>query len=306
MTTLLQEAIDEFIRARRVEANQSESTWKSYRNDLNQFAAFIGAKRDVGTLTEEDVFNFIEQMSEQGLKNSSQARRISALRQFMHFCIVEAWVSEDPCRQLQGFGVAGSIPKSLSAKEVEALLFAAQQGLDYTKKFRGPLHLRDRAMMTLIYASGLRVSELVGLTLSRIDLREHWVRVTGKGNKDRVVPFAPIAAEHLQDYLDQGRSMLEPSDDTLFVNRRGQSMSRQAFWKVIKQFAAVAGIEASRVSPHVLRHSFATHLLESGVDLRSLQLLLGHSDISTTQIYTDVSPVHLKKVHRRCHPRGGD
>ena len=187
-----------------------------------------------------------------------------------------------------------------------ALLDAADRGINYKapEKEIAALHARDAAMVYLLYATGLRVSELVGLTLHKIELQQGYVRVRGKGDKERITPFAPIAGEKLKLYLDQFRPELHPQDQSAFVNHRGETITRQTFWKTLKELAKEAKIP-STLSPHVLRHSFATHLLQSGMNLRSLQMLLGHSDLSTTQIYTHVAPEHLKDSHKKYHPRGG-
>ncbi|MGE0617075.1 MAG: tyrosine-type recombinase/integrase, partial [Bacteriovoracia bacterium] len=205
------------------------------------------------------------------------------------------------------------LPKSLSMADIEALLKCAHAGLPYdvgvkdkenAEKVAGALRARDRAMIFILYATGLRVSELVGLSLPAIDGANAYLRVIGKGGKERVVPFAPAAGEVLHEYLEHHRAHLVRSPTPqVFLSQRGEGLTRQAFWKTLKRLAVVAGISAP-ISPHVLRHSFATHLLQSGMNLRSLQMLLGHSDLSTTQIYTAVAPDHLKQVHRKHHPRG--
>lgn len=206
------------------------------------------------------------------------------------------------------------LPKYLTLQNVQELLAAADEGIGYQiedEAFLAALHARDAAMVYLLYATGLRVSELVGLRLRNVEIEQGYVRVRGKGDKERIAPFAPIAGEKLHTYIQNHRKFLEAKtplsgerNEFVFLNRDGKPLTRQSFWKNLKTLALQAGI-SSTLSPHVLRHSFATHLLQSGMNLRSLQTLLGHADLSTTQIYTHVSPEHLKTTHRKFHPRGG-
>ncbi len=195
------------------------------------------------------------------------------------------------------------LPKFLTQEQVGSLLLITETGIPYRENHEKALHTRDRAMVYLLYATGLRVSELVGLTTHDLDLAMSYLRVKGKGEKERITPFAPVAGKHLALYLEEHRPRLHPATDHFFLNERGFALTRQAVWRILKSLALQAGISAP-LSPHVLRHSFATHLLQSGMNLRSLQMLLGHSDLSTTQIYTHVTPEHLKAAHRKYHPRG--
>lgn len=225
------------------------------------------------------------------------ARRMSSIRRFYQYLLREKIIDADPSENLVGPKGGRKLPKSLSQADVDALLEAPQTG--------DALGLRDRAMLELLYATGLRVSELVGIELTQVNLRQGVVRVSGKGNKERLVPLGEEAISWLQRYLSESRGQLvegKPSR-SVFVTRRGGAMSRQSFWYLIKKYARRAGIN-SDLSPHTLRHAFATHLLNNGADLRVVQMLLGHSDISTTQIYTHIATERLKQLHSVHHPRG--
>ncbi|MGH9576427.1 MAG: site-specific tyrosine recombinase XerD, partial [Terriglobales bacterium] len=225
------------------------------------------------------------------------ARRLSSLRQLYGYLVREGLIKEDPCATIEGPRVGRVLPRTLSEAEVELLL----QG----PNIESPAGLRDRSMLELLYATGLRVTELVRLERAQINLRQGVVRVTGKGGKDRLVPIGEEGVGWLQRYLDEGRGTLlkRALSDFLFVTARGGPMTRQAFWYLIKRYARQAGIYKP-LSPHTLRHAFATHLVNHGADLRVVQLLLGHSDITTTQIYTHVARARLKELHARHHPRG--
>jgi integrase/recombinase XerD len=232
---------------------------------------------------------------------------VSSLRQFFKFCCVERGMKTNPAEHLRSPSIPKRLPKHLSSEEVTALLTSVETGLPYSGALGDALRTRDCAMIYLLYATGLRVSELVGLAVHELDLEMGYLRVRGKGGKERIAPFADVAGDRLRAYIDQSRPGLGGSkaQNALFLGLRGEPLTRQAFWKTLGQIARLAEIRKP-ISPHVLRHSFATHLLQSGINLRSLQILLGHSDLSTTQIYTHVTPEHLKKAHRRFHPRGGD
>ena len=248
---------------------------------------------------------FLTHLHEQRQRSTSIARKTSALRQFFKFCCVELDLARNPAEQLHGPALAERLPKFLGIEDVSFLLSAVDTGLPYVRGNPAALKLRDGAMVYLLYATGLRVSELVGLSVHEVDLGLGYVRVRGKGDQERIVPFADIAGQRLKTYLDEGRPVLGAATDHAFVNASGMALTRQSFWKILKALALQAGLP-STLSPHVLRHSFATHLLQSGINLRSLQMLLGHSDLSTTQIYTHVTPEHLKTAHRKFHPRGGE
>jgi integrase/recombinase XerD len=294
--------IEGFIHAQRVDRGASEKTIESYRRDLLQFQARY-PENPPEKIETAQLSDYVSTLHDQGLLPSSIARKISVLRQFFKFCCLEHGFEVNPAEQLQSPGPARRLPKNLSLDEVTALLRAADQGLPYSPERQACFQARDRAMLYLLYATGLRVSELVGLRTDQVDREAGYVKIRGKGGKERIVPFAPIAGEMLTLYLEGNRDQLRPKGTQLFLNHQGQAISRQSFWKTLKSLAAQAGIRQS-ISPHVLRHSFATHLLQSGINLRSLQMLLGHSDLSTTQIYTHVAPEHLKAAHKRFHPRG--
>jgi len=233
----------------------------------------------------------------EGNKASSSARVLSTLRRFFRYQIRQNQMSADPCRDVLPPKLGRSLPKTLSENQVESLLSAP----DLNK----PLGLRDRAMLETLYATGLRVSELVKLTLLETNLDVGLVRIVGKGNKERLVPLGEQAINSLRNYMKSARADLlkQRSCDAMFVTARGAGMTRHAFWHIIKKYAAVAGITAE-LSPHTLRHAFATHLINHGADLRSVQMLLGHADLSTTQIYTHVAKERLQSIHALHHPRG--
>lgn len=299
----LQNEIQSFLEVQRIDRGASDRTVEAYGRDLRQLAARFPSQ-GAGDISPEDLSEYLAELHSDGQKATSVARKLSAIRQFFKFCCVERGLKENPAERLEGPGRDQRLPKYLSAEEVEALLrIASEPGLPYSSAQADALHARDRAMIFLLYATGLRVSELVGLTLHQVDLQQGYVRVRGKGEKERIAPFADAAGEHLRTWLE-ARPALRPATDHLFVNHRGMVLTRQSFWKLLGELASAAGIKKS-ISPHMLRHSFATHLLQSGMNLRSLQLLLGHSDLSTTQIYAHVTPEHLKTAHKRYHPRGG-
>ncbi len=300
----LQDCIRGFIEAQRIERGASERTIDAYRRDLIQFTESLPEPSGLSGLTRDDLDRFLGQLHAEGLRASSVARKVSALRQFFKFCCLERGLAANPAEHLATPRRGRPLPKSLPEAEIHSLIEASLRGIVYEDKNAPALQARDRAMVVLLYATGLRVSELVGLTTHTLDLQAGYLRVRGKGDKERIVPFAPVAGELIETWLKNHRGELRPVDDTLFLNHTGGALSRQAFWKILKQLAVVAGIDPRRLSPHVLRHAFATHLLQSGMNLRSLQMLLGHSDLSTTQIYTHVSPGHLRETHRKFHPRG--
>ena len=296
--------IQDFIEAQRIDRGAADLTIQAYRRDLLQLATWTGTDREVETLAAADLTAFLAHLYQQGQQASSIARKTSSIRQFFKFCCLEKRFPLNPAEQLSTRHKRTRLPKFLSIAQVTELLAATARGIPYENATLAPaLRARDQAMVLLMYATGLRVSELVGLTLHEIDLSSQVVRVRGKGDKERIVPFAPAAAEGVSYYLDHYRAVLQPQTDHLFLNQRGLVLTRQSFWKNLKSLALEAGISTS-LSPHQLRHSFATHLLTGGMNLRSLQLLLGHSDLSSTQIYTHVSSEHLKEAHKKYHPRG--
>jgi integrase/recombinase XerD len=280
-------ALDAFCDALWLEDGLSRNTIASYRTDLEQFAKFLKEK-DLVKAGEEDLFAFLA--SRKG-RSSSAARRVSTLKRFYQYCVRERRIGADPTLKLDPPKRTPRFPKSLSEADVEALLAAPDTGT--------PLGLRDRAMLETLYATGLRVSELVALKVFEANLDAGVVRVTGKGSKERLVPLGEQAVEWISQY----QKIRNRKSEALFLTGRGAGMTRQAFWHLIRRYGARA-LPGKKISPHVLRHAFATHLINHGADLRVVQLLLGHADISTTQIYTHVARERLKAMHAKHHPRG--
>ena len=286
-----------FIEALWLEDGLSPNTLAAYRRDMQGFSQWL----QVQSLTlehagENEVQAYFADRFDQ-TRASTANRRLTVLRRFYQWALREKHVSTDPTLKLLTAKQAPRLPKTLSEAQVEALLAAPNT--------ETPLGLRDRAMLELLYASGLRVSELVGLPMLSLNLREGVLRITGKGNKERLVPFGEEAADSLQNYLSQARPVLlgKQNSPAVFVTQQGTAMSRVMFWKLIKKYALLADVHVP-LSPHTLRHAFATHLLNHGADLRAVQMLLGPSDISTTTIYTHVARERLKALHEQHHPRG--
>ncbi|MEF8756344.1 MAG: site-specific tyrosine recombinase XerD [Accumulibacter sp.] len=292
-------AIDSFCDTLWLEDGLARASLASYRSDLLQLAGWLAGEQR-GSLCDLDEATLLAFVATrlQSLRASSQARYLSTLRRFYRHRLARGMRPDDPTSRIAMPAKPSRLPKVLSEAQVEALL--AAPGSETT------LGQRDRAMLETLYATGLRVSELVGLRLHELSLDMGVLRVFGKGSKERLVPLGEEAADWLWRYLAEGRRALldgRQSDD-LFVTARAAAMTRQAFWQLIKRYAVVAGIDPARLSPHVLRHAFATHLINHGADLRVVQLLLGHADISTTQIYTHVARERLKRLHAQHHPRG--
>lgn len=293
-----QALLERFLDALWLERGLSDHTLAAYRADLKGVALFLSQQaRTLSTAQRHDLLAYLTRRVKAGARPRTTARLLSSLRRFYQYLVREGRLEIDPSAQIDAPKLGRPLPKTLTEAEVETLLQAPDVGRH--------LGLRDRAMLELLYASGLRVSELVMLQLSQINLRQGVLRVVGKGNKERLVPLGEEAAAWLQRYLDESRPTLMRGrlSDAVFVTHRGAAMTRQAFWYLIKRYARGAGI-ATVLSPHSLRHSFATHLLNHGADLRALQMLLGHSNLSTTQIYTHVARERLKAVHSAHHPRG--
>ncbi|MBS9782965.1 MAG: site-specific tyrosine recombinase XerD [Pasteurella sp.] len=276
----------------------SDNTVASYRQDLELFSQWLSEKKTFLTVDRFDLQEFFGERLEQGYKSSSSARMLSCLRKFFRFLYVEKYRSDDPSVLLKSPRKTQSLPKSLSEEQVSDLLNAPNT-LD-------PIELRDKAMLELLYATGLRVTELISLKLDNINLRQGVVRVIGKGDKERLVPIGEEASFWINDFFEYARPLLlkNAQSDVLFPSRRGTQMTRQTFWHRIKYYAVLADIESEKLSPHILRHAFATHLVNYGADLRVVQMLLGHSDLSTTQIYTQVAKSRLQSLHKKYHPRG--
>ena len=286
-----------FIEALWLEDGLSPNTLAAYRRDMQGFSEWLQAQSlTLEHAGENEVQAYFADRFDQ-TRASTANRRLTVLRRFYQWALRENHVSTDPTLKLLTAKQAPRLPQTLSEAQVEALLAAPNT--------ETPLGLRDRAMLELLYASGLRVSELVGLPMLSLNLREGVLRITGKGNKERLVPFGEEAADSLQNYLSQSRPVLlgKQNSPAVFVTQQGTAMSRVMFWKLIKKYALLADVHVP-LSPHTLRHAFATHLLNHGADLRAVQMLLGHSDISTTTIYTHVARERLKALHAQHHPRG--
>ena len=291
-----EDILDQFRLYLKAEKTLSDNSVESYGRDLAKFLLFLTAEKvPWAKAREADLVRFIHGQSQSGLSARSLARLISALKAFYKFLIVDGQAKKNPTLHLSSPKAWFSLPKFLTVKEVRALL--RQPDPD-------DLHgVRDQAMLEVMYAAGLRVSELVGLRIDDVHLKDDFVLCRGKGGKERIVPIGGAAVQAVRKYLEEGRPrLLKSPTDALFLTRRSKPFTRQGFWKMLRKHARSAHLSA-KVSPHVLRHSFATHLLEGGADLRSVQLMLGHSQITTTQIYTHVSRERLRKVYDKFHPR---
>jgi len=297
----IDEGIQLYLDHLSIERGLSRNTLVAYGTDLALFANWCDEHNKTTITDVSTVFlnEFLLMRLDDGLKARSMARNIVSLRRFFRFLVAEGKLEEDPAALLDVPNVGRGLPKALTETNVGLLMQAPDPRL--------PEGIRDRAMLELLYASGLRVSELVDIPCSGANLDVGFVRIWGKGNKERIVPMGEVAAAAIRQYLNEARPLLLSSagapSDALFVTRRGSAMTRQAFWKNLKRYALVAGLDPS-ISPHKLRHSFATHLLKNGADLRVLQAMLGHASISTTQIYTLVTRERMKQLHKQFHPRG--
>ncbi|MCG8672289.1 MAG: site-specific tyrosine recombinase XerD [Pseudomonadales bacterium] len=292
--------IQQFLDACWLEKGLSQHSLDAYRRDLFAFAGWLMASNSNSNLLKVDEFAvqaYLSHRQSSGFNRRSTARSLSALRGFYRYLVKVNQLAEDPTAKVEQVKLGKPLPKSISEKEVEALLEAPD--------LEDPIGLRDRAMLELLYACGLRVSELVGLETHQVNVRQGVIRLMGKGQKERLVPMGEEALNWFLRYLKEARPILlkQPDSQVLFPSVRGSFMTRQTFWHRIKLYVVAAGIKQS-VSPHTLRHAFATHLLNHGADLRVVQLLLGHSDLSTTQIYTHIAKQRLQSLHQEHHPRG--
>ncbi|RYU56133.1 site-specific tyrosine recombinase XerD [Aliivibrio finisterrensis] len=290
--------IERFLDTMWMERGLSENTLASYRNDLVKLLQWLEDNHyKCASISAMGLNEYQAYLVDKEYKQTSRARMLSALRRFFQYLHREKIRGDDPTALLMSPKLPQRLPKDLSEDQVNDLLEAPNVD--------DPLELRDRAMLELLYATGLRVTELVSLTMENLSLRQGVVRVTGKGDKERLVPMGENAVDWIQTFLDQGRPALlgEKSSDVVFPSKRARQMTRQTFWHRIKHYAVIAGIDTDKLSPHVLRHAFATHLLNYGADLRVVQMLLGHSDLSTTQIYTHVATERLKQIHQEHHLR---
>ncbi|MCS6844275.1 MAG: site-specific tyrosine recombinase XerD [Caldilineales bacterium] len=299
----MQKEIEAFLEYLVAEKNYSANTIAAYRNDLTQFAEHLANREDPGAPTtwsevsKADIVDYILAMKERQYASSTVARKVAAIKSFFHYLKNEGIIQEDPSVSLESPQVKKSLPRAISVEEVERLL-AAPASSDTPKA------LRDAALLELLYATGMRVTELVSLDVSDVDLTAGTVLCSGKGDRERIVPIYDRAAHALAAYLEAGRPKLltDPKEPALFLNHRGERLTRQGLWLIIKEYVEAVGIK-SDVTPHTLRHSFATHMLHGGAKLRDVQKLLGHANISTTQVYTQVTGDHLRAAYNKAHPR---
>ena len=294
------EAIDQFVEYLKIEKGLAKNSLEAYSQDLRQLQYFLDQEhiRTLKDITSDLMQNFVHQAAKRGLQAASQRRMLVTIRQLFQFLEVEHGIQNNPVNRLPLPKLRQSLPDSLTLEEVERLLAAPN--------LQTSLGKRDKAMIELMYASGLRVSELVGLTTERLKLEQGYVLVTGKGCKQRIVPMGELASDAVKVYMREARAEWQKKSRRqtakVFLNRSGTGLSRQGFWQLVKRYGSRIGIN-KHFSPHSLRHAFATHLLERGADLKVLQALLGHADISTTQIYTHVAQARLRQIHAQHHPR---
>ena len=291
----MKERIQEYCDFLSIEKRHSPHTVESYRRDIGVFARQWG-DASLSDISSQDIRSFLLSLRKKGLSAASIARSLSSLKSFFRFLVIEDHIQINPAEVLESPRAWRKLPESLSTEDVERLLASPDVST--------PLGLRDRAMLEILYATGLRVSELISLKISDLDLEVGYLRSLGKGAKERIVPIGDVALDAVKVYLDRGRACFSGHESVadLFLSRRGKRMTRQGFWKIVKKYVLLAGVHQP-VSPHTLRHAFATHLLERGANLRAVQEMLGHSDISTTQIYTHILEKRMREVHDRYHPR---
>lgn len=290
--------LDSFLLHLKTERRLSGNTLASYGADMRRFSVFLSDRGiDAASFSRPEFLDYLTALREEGLSARSAARHVSTTRSFFRFLVREGVLSASPVSAVKAPRIGRPLPKYLTLTQVERLLAAPDD-----RTLEG---IRDRAMLTLLYASGLRASEVVTLRLENVDANAGFLYVLGKGGKERVVPVADVALASLKTYLSQARPAFlgKRVTNALFLSRRGKPITRQTLWNRIRRWALVSGIE-ERISPHTLRHSFASHLLAGGADLRAVQAMLGHADIATTQIYTHVTPERLRDIHRKHHPRG--
>ncbi|MBU1184846.1 MAG: site-specific tyrosine recombinase XerD [Pseudomonadota bacterium] len=291
--------IDEYLNFMAIEKGASPNTIDGYSRDLNRYAGFVGELgiRKIGEVGTEELISYLARLQGEGLAANTVNRALAALRGFYKYLLREKKVDSTPIAHIELARVWSRLPDVLSREEMGLLLAQPDSAT--------PASVRDSAMLELMYATGIRVSELVGLTVNSINWQVGYLVAMGKGGKERIVPMGQMAYDQVKRYLNGARPLLLKGgeSDILFLNRSGEGLTRQGLWKIVKKYAAKANL-AKKVHPHTFRHSFATHLLEGGADLRSVQIMLGHADISTTQIYTHVTRERLKEIHRKYHPRG--
>ncbi|MFC1568430.1 site-specific tyrosine recombinase XerD [Candidatus Margulisiibacteriota bacterium] len=287
----MKEQVKDFLEFIKVERGYSANTTKSYQKDLDQFLNFAKAKK----VDRELIKSYLEHLYDEGYSVSSAERKLACLKSFFRYLVREEEMDADPTGDIKLPKKAKRLPKALSISETIKLISAPRE--------KGHIALRNVALLELLYATGMRASEAVGLNISDINFEVSFVKCFGKGSKERIVPINKITLELLKGYLEKGRPEFPRKDkEALFIDKNGQRLSRQGLWLVIKKYVKQTGVKG-KTSPHTLRHSFATHLLEKGADLRSVQEMLGHADISTTQIYTSVSRERLKRMYKKAHPR---
>jgi len=294
----MKKLLDQFLNHLSIEVGLSANTIESYKRDLERYIKFLQETKidPVDKITEEHITNFIVQLSSERLAANSIARKLSSIRRFHKFLVTEGYSDSNPAGALESPRLWRKLPTVLDVKEMEKLLDKPTED--------DPLGLRDKAILEFLYATGVRISELIHVKRKDLLSEVELVRVIGKGQKERIIPIGKKALKWVEKYLQEARPKLakEYSEDVLFLNRRGRPFSRMGLWKILRKYVMQAGIK-KKVSPHTIRHSFATHLLEGGADLRAVQEMLGHADISTTQIYTHLDREYLKQEHRDYHPR---
>jgi integrase/recombinase XerD len=294
----MEKQIKNFLNYLAVERGLAANTVVSYQFDLKQFQGFCTGRKIAGVagIDRSVILNYLLELKKSGRSPATVSRHMAALKAFCRFLVEEGVIPRDPTANLESPGVKKKLPGVLDREEVENLLEQPRAG--------NPSGLRDRAMLELMYATGMRVSELISLDLEHVDCEQGYVRCMGKGSKERIIPVGSVAKYYLAEYLRRGRAKITANraENALFLNMRGKRLTRQGFWKIIKKYALKAGI-TREITPHTLRHSFATHLLENGADLRSVQEMLGHADIATTQIYTHLTDTRLRETYNKSHPR---
>lgn len=294
----MQDYLEEFNNYIAVERGLAPNTLESYGRDLRQYLSYLAENKGIAITetTSATVGGYLLYLQAKGRAASTISRSLAAIKAFYHFLVREQIIQRDPTINLDAPKQEKKLPRVLSVEKVVELL--EQPDL------KTPAGIRDRTMLEVLYATGLRVTELVSLKISDVNLNEGYIRCMGKGSKERIVPLGTVAMKYLQFYLDNARKFLasDPAEDTLFLNHHGHGLTRQGFWKIIKKYAEMIDAD-DLITPHTLRHSFATHLLENGADLRAVQEMLGHADISTTQIYTHLTKNRLKNVYDKAHPR---
>ncbi|MFC1941245.1 site-specific tyrosine recombinase XerD [Chloroflexota bacterium] len=300
----MKEDIERFLTYLSVEKGFSDNTVTAYRNDLSQLASFVEedtAKRGLtsswANLNRQGMLSYLLNLKERGYVATTQARKVAAAKSFFGFMVADGKLTDNLTQDMRSPSVGRQLPKPISHPQAMRLL-------EQPAKLSTPEAKRDRAMLELLYASGMRVSELMSLNLGDVDRKDGYVRCFGKGNKERLVPIAPRAVSVVEEYIEEARSHLAPGDEerALFLNRRGERLTRQGFWQILKGYAKAAELDAE-ITPHTLRHSFATHMLSGGADLRTVQELLGHANISTTQVYTHLTTEHVRRTYEKSHPR---